>query len=166
MIRTREIPTEISDYLRYEDGKLFWTQQLGRRIQIGDEAGSLIKTIGYRRIMFKGVKYYTHRIIWLIAKGEQPPHILDHINNNRLDNRIENLREATHTENMRNARLRKDSTSGVKGVYWHKHSKKWMARINNNNKTTNVGYFSDLKDAEQAVKEARQKLHQEFANNG
>ena len=166
MTHTNEIPEDIGDYLRYEDGKLFWRQQAAHCIQIGDEAGTRSTLKGRIQLRFRNKRYYAHRIVWFLIKGEQPPKILDHINNNTDDNRIENLRKASCSGNQHNTGKRKDNKSGVKGVSWHIRDKKWVARIRKNRKRVHVGYFSDLKDAEQAVKEARQKLHQEFANNG
>ena len=166
MTPTNEIPEDIGDHLRYEDGKLFWTQQASHRIQIGDEAGTRSTLKGRIQLRFRNKRYYAHRIIWFLIKGEQPPKILDHINNDTDDNRIENLREASCSENQYNVFKRKDNKSGVKGVFWCKRTKKWNARIRKNRKRTYLGQFSDLKDAEQALKDARQKLHEEFANNG
>ena len=166
MTHIKEIPEDIGEYLRYEDGKLFWTQRAAQRLQIGDEAGGLYPKIGYRRVKFRDSIYLTHRIIWFLIKKEQPPRILDHINNNKTDNRIENLREVTYSENEQNKNKQKNNTSGVKGVFWCTRDKKWIARVAKNRKRTCVGYFSDLKDAEQAVKQARKELHGEFANNG
>jgi len=166
MIHTNKIPEDIGDYLRYEDGKLFWTKQPADCIKIGDEAGTLSTLKGRIQIRFRNKLYYAHRIIWLLIKGEQPPKLIDHINNNTCDNRIENLREASYSENQYNVLKRKDNKSGVKGVFWCKRSKKWSARIKKNRKRIHVGYFTSLEDAEQAVKKARQELHEEFANNG
>lgn len=166
MTHIKKIPEDIGEHLQYEDGKLFWKQQPGRRIIIQDEAGSLNKSRGYRRVKFKGITYAAHRVIWFLVKHEQPPPLLDHINNNPLDNRIENLREASMSQNLCNCAIAKNNTSGVKGVSWEKRRNKWKAYISTNNKRKALGYFSDLKDAEQAVKQARKELHGEFANNG
>lgn len=165
MLPTKKIPEDIGDYLRYEDGKLFWTQRVAQQHQIGDEAGSHEK-FGHRRVKFRYSLYLIHRIVWFLIKGEQPPPILDHINNNKSDNRIENLREVSFSENQQNRNKQKNNTSGVKGVHWNKRDKKWIARIGKNKERTIVGNFSDLKDAEKAVKKAREELHKEFANNG
>ena len=163
-MKAKPIPESIKDYFRYENGKLIRVKKTQANCKLGEVGYPCSR--GYLTIGFQGKKYFVHRVIWLIAKGEQPPSQLDHINNNITDNRIENLREATHTENMRNTRLRKDSKSGVKGVFWLEKRKRWVAKINHNKKCVFLGNFKELADATQAVKEARQKLHEEFANNG
>lgn len=163
-MKAKTIPESIKDYFRYKNGKLIRVKKPQAACKMGEVGYPSSR--GYLAIGFRGTKYFVHRVIWLIVKGEQPPPILDHVNNNITDNRIENLREATHSENMRNTRLRKDTKSGVKGVFWLEKRKRWVAKINHNKKCIFLGNFKHLKDAEQAVKDARQKLHEEFANNG
>ena len=165
-MKVNKIPEDIREYLRYEDGKLYWTKKPCKRVKAGSEAGHYSKSKGYKVIIFRGVQYRTHRVIWFLVKGEQPTTILDHINNNPTDNRIENLRPASMNQNQHNAKTRKDNTSGVKGVYWHKPNKRWIARVKINNKYIHIGNFTDLNEAEQAVKEARQQIHGEYANHG
>jgi hypothetical protein len=97
---------------------------------------------------------------------EQPPEYLDHINNNRLDNRIENLRVATSKQNTYNTLLNSRNTSGVKGVSWHKGTGKWMARMHINNREQYLGIFDNIEDAERVMKETRQQIHGEYANHG
>lgn len=165
-MKANKIPEDIREYLRYEDGKVYWTQKPCKKVRAGAEAGHFSKSKGYRTILFRGVQYRTHRVIWFLVKGEQPTSILDHINNDATDNRIENLRPASMNQNQHNAKTRKDNTSGVKGVYWHKPNKRWIARVKINNKYIHIGNFTDLNEAEQAVKEARQQIHGEYANHG
>lgn len=91
---------------------------------------------------------------------------IDHIDGNKLNNQPSNMRLATLAENARNALLRSDNTSGVKGVQWYKRYGKWMAIICVNGRNRNLGYFADKLNAENAVKAARLRLHREFSNNG
>ncbi|MEK6878312.1 MAG: HNH endonuclease [Nanoarchaeota archaeon] len=86
---------------------------------------------------------------------------VDHINGNRLDNRRKNIRLCAHADNMRNLKLRKDNTSGYKGVT--KSYGKWTAHIQFNKKGINLGYFKDKKDAAKAYNEAAKKYFGEFA---
>lgn len=165
-MKVNKIPEDIRDYLRYENGKLFWTKKPCKKVIVGDEAGSINKNTGYKEVGFKGKLYLAHRVVWFLVKNEQPPEILDHINNDKSDNHIENLREATSSQNNSNAKIRKDNTSGVKGVTWYKQGNKWQASLRLNNKRIHLGSFTDLADAEQAVKQARHQLHGEFANHG
>lgn len=89
---------------------------------------------------------------------------IDHINRNRLDNRKSNLRIANQSENMANASLRKDNTSGFRGVYWFKPYKKWKVSISMGGKEHHIGYFCNKEDAINARKEAALRIHKEFAN--
>jgi hypothetical protein len=91
---------------------------------------------------------------------------LDHINNNPLDNRIENLRAATHSQNMRNTKIRKDNKSGVKGVYWQKEKNRWKVQIWANGKQRFVGLFKEISDATKAATTFRINNHQSFSNLG
>jgi hypothetical protein len=132
----------------------------------GDIAGYLLKKFGRWRISIDGVKYYRSRIIWEMYNGMIPYKMqIDHINLNKLDDRIENLRLATNSENNRNTRLKSSNTSGFKGVYWSKEKKKWCARIRiGNNKRMNLGYFLKLEDASNAYNLASKEFHGEFSN--
>ena len=112
-----------------------------------------------------GYSRLAHRIGFLHYHGYLPE-MLDHIDGDGSNNRIENLRECTASENAYNSKLRIDNTSGIKGVYWHKHGKKWYSNITVEGKVKRLGYFNDLKGAKKAVEEARLKYHGEFANNG
>ena len=107
-----------------------------------------------------------HNIVWEQFNGKKPKGFqIDHINGNRLDNRIENLRIATYAENQWNAKKRIDNNSGVKGVCWHKASKRWMAQIKQNKRLFYLGTYDSIKEAERIVKKKRAELHGEFARN-
>lgn len=160
------IPEEIREYLRYEDGKLYWTKKPCSKVIEGDEAGCLCNSTGYIVIGFKGKLYRAHRVVWFLVKGQQPSETLDHINNKKSDNRIENIRAVTTAQNTQNSSLSIKNSSGVKGVYWHKSTNKWMARIATEGKTKFIGRFTDLSEAEKAIKDARKILHGEYANHG
>jgi hypothetical protein len=91
--------------------------------------------------------YFSHRIIWAWVYGEWPKQTLDHINRNRLDNRIVNLREADHGLQMRNSRILKGNTSGVKGVHWENGRNRWRASMHWDKKVVCLGYFRTKADA-------------------
>jgi hypothetical protein len=104
-------------------------------------------------------RVFMHRLINDTPEGLET----DHINGDSLDNRRENLRTATKSQNQHNTKLRKDSTSGYKGVSWHKATKKWRARVNKDGHTVFTGYFDDITEAARAYNMAAQKLFGEFA---
>ena len=133
-------------------------------------AGSIAGTFdkdGYRQISIgprKATKIYkSHRLAWLYMTGEWPKGHIDHINGNPSDNRWCNLREATPTQNVANAKRRKDNTSGFKGVCWYRKTKKWKAEIMISQKHIHLGYFDTPELAHQAYVDAAIKYFGEFA---
>ena len=104
-----------------------------------------------------------HRMAFYYMTGRLPEKV-DHIDGNRLNNEWKNLREATHAENMWNTGMISTNASGVKGVYWHKKLKRWVAEIRTNGKKHYVGSFVDLEEARNAIEERRKELHGEFFN--
>lgn len=104
---------------------------------------------GYVRVCFRGRTYTAHRLIFLRCHGWMPEAI-DHINHNRTDNRIENLRAATKSINARNTKLPHRNTSGRIGVHWNKNMRKWQARIRVNDHLMHLGYYENLNAASAA----------------
>jgi len=100
---------------------------------------------------------YAHRVAWAIHYGEWPSGQIDHINGERTDNRIENLREVTSQENARNRRRTERNTSGIVGVSWSKRKRKWFARIGVNGEDVFLGHFDCKQDAAYARKAAERK---------
>jgi hypothetical protein len=121
-----------------------------------------VGTRGYKYFSINAKKYYNHRIVWFLHYGKMPKYI-DHIDGNRLNNKIENLRECNLTQNSCNSLKRKDNTSGYKGVNWFKPQNKWRARISMYGKEYHFGYFDSIEKAVHAVTIGRKKIHQEFA---
>lgn len=154
----------VKDLFDYKEGQLYWKKTTSNRSIAGNLAGYLSKR-GYWRVSIDYKHYYTHRIIFLMFHGHLPK-LLDHIDSNPLNNKIENLRAATSAENVRNSKLRKTNTSGIKGVSWDKQHKKWSVAIMVSGKNYRIGRFKDLELAQLAIAEARNKYHQEFANHG
>lgn len=152
----------VKDLFEYRDGKLYW-KKCHRKDFNGTEAGCLNNT-GYLRVKITKAGYLVHRLIYLMHHGRLPV-MIDHINGNPLDNRIDNLREASSPQNQYNAKVRKDNLSGIKGVGWNKNKKKWIVRIRINGKRKHLGCFDDLELAELVIIEARNKYHKEFARN-
>jgi hypothetical protein len=134
------------------------------RAKAGQIAGRTKKN-GYCEVRVDGKLHGTHRLIYLMHKGDLP-RFVDHIDGNPSNNLIENLREATHAENMRNSKLPITNTSGFKGVYWDKRTDKWVASCSFGSKHYTIGYYTTIIDAAVAVKEFREEHHKEFANHG
>lgn len=159
---TRPLPDSalVNALLEYnsDTGELTWRISSGKAKK-GSVAGCLIK--GYRAIGIQGRYFRAHRLAWLIHYGVDPISDLDHINGDRDDNRIANLRIATQSQNMHNRRADHDNTSGIKGVCWNRFKNKWMAYVNGRH----VGYFNSKEDAAIAVQNRRLELHGEFACN-
>jgi HNH endonuclease len=133
-------------------------------VSVGDAAGGL-DDHGYIRIRVDGKKYRAHRLAWLYMTGEWPRSQIDHRNLKRSDNRWRNLRSATNGQNRSNARLNRNSTTGLKGVYRdHRCSRKlWEARISADGRTIRLGGFFTREEAHQARQRVAKNLHGEFA---
>ena len=102
---------------------------------------------GYRRGAIFDKHYLAHRVVCAIYHGTWPADHIDHINGDKLDNRIANLRDVTHAENMQNMATRIDNTSGRIGVSWNGIKGKWHSRIRAHGKDRHIGYFTDIEDA-------------------
>jgi hypothetical protein len=155
------------EYLReifdYKDGKLFYKNKTHKfsKIKIGDEVGSLYSN-GYLNVKLHQKPYPIHRIIFMMFNGFFPK-TTDHIDGNKLNNRIENLRECDHVTNGYNRKLGTNNTSGHKNVVWSKKLKKWRVTLLVNKKFNDFGYFDDLELASLVALEARNKYHKHFA---
>lgn len=158
---------QLDRVLKYnpETGKLHWKVDRSQRVKAGRVAGTLHNK-GYISLEYEGVSYLAHRVVWLLCNKEWPSHFIDHKDLDRSNNKLQNLREATRAGNSHNHPTRKDNSSGVKGVNWHKRQCKWIARIQVNKSRILLGYFDLLEDAKAAVESARLQLHKEFSNNG
>ena len=135
------------------------------RFKIGDIAGWLHSS-GYYLITMNKKNYRLHRLVWIYHNGDIPNGMsVDHIDGDTKNNRIENLRLATHTENMRNRKMHSTNTSGIKGVEWYKYRNKWRVRMRIDGKDKTLGYFHILEEAEAAAIAAREKYHGDFARH-
>jgi hypothetical protein len=143
-----------------ETGAMVWRVSTNNRNTIGSEAGSIAKT-GYRVVCIDYKQYLAHRLAWFYVHGSWPKEI-DHINRDRSDNRMANLRLATRGQNNMNTGLRSDNKSGHTGITWHKGSNKWRATIHHNGKQIQVGMFDTIEEAAKAYSEAAAKLYGDF----
>ena len=157
----------VSKLLRYEPetGRLYWLVDRGG-MKAGWEAGYR-RNDGYRYTRVMGRQYLSHLLAWLLHTEEWPKSQLDHINHKNDDNRIRNLREVTHQENQRNAKLRKDNSSGLTGVAWRESSQRWHARMTISGKPTHLGSFDNIFDAACCRKSAENRygFHENHGTN-
>jgi hypothetical protein len=158
-------PSIVRQHFDYnpETGELRW--RIGsRRRKAGELAGGAVKSEkGRMSLGFQNKDYKVHIIAWVCQTGEWPKHQIDHINENPSDNRWENLRAATKSQNMRNISKIKSNTSGFKGVGWHKQTEKWRAYIIADGRTYHLGLFPSKEDAAKAYADAAIRLHGSFA---
>ena len=117
----------------------------------------LDKRTGYLCGNVFGVRFQAHRVFWALHYGQWPDGDIDHINGNRQDNRIANLRSVTRMENLKNSSIGRRNTSGVLGVYWANDRKMWRVEIGHENARIKVGSFVDLEDAIAARRRAEEK---------
>lgn len=142
----------------YEDGKLF------RKSNGKEVICSKSKWHRYLRLGIQGKVYALHRVIFLYHHGYMPK-ITDHIDGDRYNNRIENLREVTQQQNCLNKKHHKNSSSPFKNVYFDKGMNKYRVCMNVNGVRKIFGYFADIELADLVAQEARSKYHGEFARN-
>ena len=167
-----ELTAEIARELLYYDiktGDLFWKERdvkwFPRKANsaawnsrfAGKKTLTSAHPRGYKTGMILGKRYLTHRIIWLISYGDWPKYQIDHINGDRTDNRLCNLRDLDQKNNCRNMGLRATNTSGITGVRWSESANKWRAAIMVNYKSISLGCYDELAESAKARKEAEIK---------
>ena len=148
-------------YLTYNPETGVFTNKINRgSAKKGCESGWL--DCGYRRIRLRDKFYRAHRLAFLMTFGNLPK-MIDHINHDKVDNRIVNLRSCTSRQNNINRGPGKNSSSRYKGVSWDKSRGKWQANIRIDGKSKSLGYFQDEKEAAETYDDAAVKYHGEFA---
>lgn len=147
------------EMFKSENSFLTWNSRFS-----GKEAFTYVDHAGYKTGNILSVKNYAHRIIWTMENGGIPhgKHI-DHINGDKTDNRMSNLRLATQAENNRNSCLRSDNKIGVKGVSWLSSRNKFVADICVNGARKRIGYFDTKEEAKAAYVFMAESLHGQFA---
>lgn len=152
----------LNSIFEYRNGELFYKVNHFRK-NAGKKVGTK-KPDGCLHVSIKGKSYLLHRVIFMMKHGYLPEQI-DHIDGNRSNNQIENLRPATHSQNSQNAKTRVDSLNGNKNITYNKKHNKWRVRVQANNKRLYIGSFGDFELAELVAVEARNKYHGQFARN-
>ena len=154
---------DFNSLFEYKDGELYWKVARSNRVKVGQKTGWVSK-IGYVYVNVNKIPTCAHRIIFAMHYGHFPEQV-DHINGNKSDNRIENLRAATRSENYWNAKTRADNTSGIKGIHWESQRNKWRASCNKHGKRYDAGFFDDIEEAKTALHILRSSIHGNFAKH-
>ena len=159
---TKELLQEI---FSYDNGNLYWKTVRCSKLKVGQKAGWVgKKNYLYVRVNYKA--YAIHRLVWIIHNGDiDNGKIIDHIDRNPTNNKIENLRIATHTQNNQNSSKRTTNTSGYKNVYWSTEKSRWLVKCNVNGLPKYAGSYKLLDEAVQAAIQLRKKFHAEFAQD-
>ena len=153
-----------NEILSYSDGVLYWKKSPARSIKAGTIAGHNKSTLPYKRLQICRKNLLQHRVIFLMHHGYLPD-LIDHIDGNPNNNKIENLREATYSKNSLNKKLIKSNKSGFKNVCWDKTRNKWLVSLCVKGKLNKIGFFKDLELANLVAQEARDKYHKQFARH-
>ena len=146
-----------------DDGQLFWKTNKSQ-MKAGSLAGSFAGDGRYRRVKINGRVFYVHRVIFAMANGYFPEEV-DHIDGDTLNNRPENLRPATRSQNAMNRKKQSNCTSGHTGIQFVESAGKWRAHIKVKQKSIWLGYHDTLKSAISARKSAELKYHGEYRSN-
>lgn len=150
-----------SALFEYEPATGIVTRKVTRRAyRKGERAGWFDTSSGYRRIMFDRKSILEHRLAFLLMTGRHPTGEIDHINRDPRDNRWENLREATHSQNCANSRRKKPGK--LKGAYWHRDRKKWQASIRDGTRLRYLGLHETPEEAHAAYVKAGKEIYGAF----
>lgn len=135
-----------------------------QRHQVGDRADFLITrgpNAGYYRVSIDSQRFMAHRVAWLHVHGRWPDHDIDHIDGNRGNNQLSNLRDVRNVVNRENMRgPRADNSCGYLGVVFHAQSNRWRARIQSHGRTSHLGMFDTPQQAHEAYVLAKRRIHE------
>jgi hypothetical protein len=152
--------TELLDY-NPETGHFTWRNYVGKYDKSGMPVG--VANGRYSKIRLNGKSYSSHRLAWFYFHGEWPELFVDHINGNKSDNRICNLRLCTPSQNAANAKMKSRNKSGYKGVSWCRLTNKWRACIRAGGKNLSLGHYIDKDEAAAAYARAAITYHGFYA---
>lgn len=158
----QEVIDEMKERLNYDPntGVITWRESKSNYVKNGTECGTL-KPSGYLVINFSKQLYRAHRVAWVMHYGKNPSTFLDHVNQDKTDNRIENLREASSSQNKCNITRRSDNKSGYRGISWDRFRNKWKVEVQIQGKSVRKR-IADFDEAVGWVKQKQAELHGDF----
>ena len=164
-MRTNELPSYeiLHELFELKYGQLFRKKSVSNNTKIGDKVGAFTAQ-GYVKVKIKGKLHSAHHIVYKMVNNKEAV-LLDHIDGNKANNNIENLREVTPSQNAINAK-KIANKSGCKNVIWQKSRQNWLVKLHLNGKQKYIGEFKDVELADLVATEARNKFHKEYANHG
>lgn len=151
-----------TDLFEYADGFLYRKVRMGSAFPVGSVAGSFDKSLGYWRTKVDGKSFLVHRIVYAICKGVLPKYV-DHIDQDKTNNKIENLRECTKPQNVVNSQVRRDNPLGFKGVTYHKATNKFAAQTSKGGKRLHIGLYETPEEAARAYNEKAKEIFGDYA---
>lgn len=158
--KSRHIGGEGPDFFEHLHDILLYSEEERGLIRLStNKRAGYVGKIGYRFVGVRSKPYYEHRLVWAMHHGKFPDKFIDHINRDKTDNRIENLREVCQTQNMWNTEKPLSKYSGRRGVTWCKRRKKWKAQIRVFGKQVNLGNFDCPELAEFVYSLAKERYH-------
>ncbi len=157
---------ELASIFLYDTATGLFTFKAKRSNRKAGQVAGTMHPGGYLRLNVNKRCYYAHRLAWLYCYGYYPPDEIDHINGNRTDNRIANLRCATRCENGTNTQKKCTNTSGYKGVHFNSKLNKWCAQATVNRKAHHLGVFARIEDARDAYRSFMSSQRGDFFNPG
>lgn len=157
----------VKECFHYEpsSGKLTWKISKARCVKIGQEAGWM-RSDGYRQVEVDGTKFLVHRLIYFFIEGKFPPKEIDHIDGNKSNNRWNNIRACSRSENMSNAGPRRNNKLGIRGVYYDPKRRRYITRIRKGCTKKYIGSFKTKEEAARAYQEEQSKIFGEYAYPG
>lgn len=166
MSKSKPLPSleylkEILDY-DPDTGVFRWKKKTSKKTVIGSVAGTMHKQQNRWQIQIDGKIYKSARLAYYMYNGVEPTGEVDHINMITTDNRGENLRDSTHSQNNMNKRRQSNNSTGFKGVSYHKTRGEYLAYAKINGKMHFAGWHKTAESASISARELREKLHKEF----
>jgi hypothetical protein len=153
---------ELRERLNYdaETGIFTWRTTRNQKYKVGAQVGS-DDMYGYKTVRLSDKSYKLHRLAWLYVYGDWPSGDIDHINGDRSDNRIVNLRDVSRKTNLQNQRKAPNNKStGMLGAYFDKSRNRFYSRISIDDKSIHLGTFKTAQEAHDAYIQAKRHLHE------